>query len=95
MLRSLFIGLSTNRRFRSFSERSALGQRVSRRFVAGMTVEEAIAVAARLNQEGIEVSLDSLGESVTEAAQAEASAAVYHRLLDEIAERKLRANVSV
>jgi proline dehydrogenase len=95
MLRSLFIGLSTNRRFRSFSERSALGQRVSRRFVAGMTVEEAIAVAARLNQEGIEVSLDSLGESVTEVAQAEASAAVYHRLLDEIEERKLRANVSV
>ena len=95
MLRSLFIGLSTNRRFRSFSERSALGQRVSRRFVAGMTVEEAIAVAARLNQEGIEVSLDSLGESVTEVAQAEASAAVYHQLLKEIAERKLRANVSV
>jgi proline dehydrogenase len=95
MLRSLFIGLSTNRRFRSFSERSALGQRVSRRFVAGMTVEDAIAVAARLNAEGIEISLDSLGESVTEAAQAEASAAVYHRLLDEIAERKLRANVSV
>jgi proline dehydrogenase len=95
MLRSLFIGLSTNRRFRSFSERSSLGQRVSRRFVAGMTVEEAIAVAARLNAEGIEISLDSLGESVTEAVQAEASAAVYHRLLDEIAERKLRANVSV
>jgi proline dehydrogenase len=95
MLRSLFIGLSTNRRFRSFSERSALGQRVSRRFVAGMTVEDAIAVAARLNAEGIEISLDSLGESVTEAVQAEASAAVYHRLLDEIAERKLRANVSV
>jgi proline dehydrogenase len=66
MLRSLFIGLSTSRRFRSFSERSALGQRVSRRFVAGMTVEDAIAVAARLNAEGIEISLDSLGESVTE-----------------------------
>ena len=95
MLRSLFLGLSTNRRFRSFSERSELGRRVSRRFVAGMTVEEAIAVAARLNAEGIAVSLDSLGESVTEAAQAEASAAVYHRLLNAIATQKLRAHVSV
>jgi proline dehydrogenase len=95
MLRSLFLGLSTNRRFRSFSERSALGRRVSRRFVAGMTVEEATAVAARLNAEGIAVSLDSLGESVTEVAQAEAGAAVYHRLLDAIATQKLRAHVSV
>ena len=95
MLRSLFLGLSTNRRFRSFSERSELGRRVSRRFVAGMTVEEAIAVAARLNAEGIAVSLDSLGESVTEVAQAEAGAAVYHQLLDAIATQKLRAHVSV
>jgi proline dehydrogenase len=60
-----------------------------------MTIEEAMAVAARLNAEGIEVSLDSLGESVMQVSQAEESAAIYHRLLDEIAARKLRANVSV
>jgi proline dehydrogenase len=95
VLRSFFISLSTNKPFRRFSERSSLGRRVSQRFVAGMTVEEAIAVAVKLNQECIEVSLDSLGESVTEAAQAVAGAEVYHRLLDAIAEKKLRANVSV
>lgn len=72
-----------------------MGRRVSRRFVAGMTVEEAIAAAEQLNREGIDVSLDSLGESVTDEAHAEASAAIYHRLLDEIAAKKLRANVSV
>jgi len=72
-----------------------MGRRVSRRFVAGMTVEEAIAVAEQLNREGIEVSLDSLGESVMQVSQAEESAAIYHRLLDEIEARKLRANVSV
>jgi proline dehydrogenase len=95
MLRSFFIGLSTNKPFRAFSERSAMGRRVSRRFVAGMTVEEAIGAATRLNAEGMDVSLDSLGESVTEIEQAEASAAVYHRLLDEIDRLRLRANVSV
>ena len=95
MLRSFFIALSTNKTFRAFSERSSMGRRVSRRFVAGMTVEEAIAVAERLNAEGIEATLDSLGESVMQVAQAEESAAVYHRLLDAIAEKKLRANVSV
>ncbi len=95
MLRSFFIGLSTNKPFRSFSERSAVGQRVSRRFVAGMSVGEAVDVAVKLNAEGIDVSLDSLGESVTERAQAEHSAAIYHQLLDAIAERGLQANVSV
>lgn len=95
MLRSFFIGLSTNKSFRAFSERSALGRRVSLRFVAGMTVDEAIAATAQLNAEGIDVSLDSLGESVLEVAQAEASAAIYHQLLDAIEARKLRANVSV
>lgn len=48
-----------------------------------------------MNREGISVSLDSLGESVTEVEQAHASAATYHRLLDAIAARGLRANVSV
>lgn len=95
MLRSFFIALSTNKTFRAFSERSSIGRRVSRRFVAGMTVEEAIAVAEQLNAEGIEATLDSLGESVLQVSQAEESAAVYHRLLDAIAEKKLRANVSV
>ena len=95
MLRSFFIGLSTNKSFRAFSERSALGRRVSLRFVAGMTVDEAIAATAQLNAEGIDVSLDSLGESVLEVAQAEAGAAIYHQLLDAIEARKLRANVSV
>ena len=95
MLRSVFIALSSNRHLRSFSERNSLGQRVSRRFVAGMSVDEALAVADRLNAEGIEVSLDSLGESVLQVSQAEEGAAVYHRLLDGIAQRKLRANISV
>jgi proline dehydrogenase len=95
MLRSFFIGLSTNKGFRRFSEQSAIGKRVSRRFVAGMSVAEAVAVAERLNAEGIDVSLDSLGESVTERAQAEHSAEIYHQLLDAIDKRGLRANVSV
>jgi proline dehydrogenase len=95
MLRSFFIGLSTNKPFRKFSEQSSMGQRVSRRFVAGTTVEGAIDAAAQLNAEGIDVSLDSLGESVSDVAQAEASAAIYHQLLDAIAGRGLKANVSV
>ena len=58
-------------------------------------MEEALAACDRLNSEGISVSLDSLGESVTSAAQAHASAAVYEDLLEKIDHRKLDANVSV
>ena len=60
-----------------------------------MSVEEAVNAARQLNAEGMEVTLDSLGESVTDEAHAEASAAVYHRLLEEIAAKQLRANVSL
>jgi proline dehydrogenase len=60
-----------------------------------MTVEDAISACERMNREGIAVSLDSLGESVTTEADSHASAAVYHRLLDLIEQGGLNANVSV
>jgi len=72
-----------------------MGQQVASRFVAGMTVDEAVAACQRVNAEGIAVSLDSLGESVAVEAEARAAAEIYHRLLDAIAERKLNANVSL
>jgi proline dehydrogenase len=60
-----------------------------------MTVESALEAAAAMNREGIVATLDSLGESVMDAAQARESADVYHQLLDAIAQRGLKANVSV
>ncbi len=95
MLRSAFIALSQSKKLRAFSERSAIGRKLSGRFVAGMTVEDALAACRRVNREGIAVSLDSLGESVTSEAEARASAAIYHQLLDAIQEEGLNANVSV
>jgi proline dehydrogenase len=95
LLRSFFISLSRNKGLRQFSERSAAGKKVSSRFVAGMSVAEVLKAAEALNREGLSVSLDSLGESVTTEAQAQASAAIYHQLLDEIQARRLNANVSV
>ncbi|WP_260704536.1 proline dehydrogenase family protein [Edaphobacter flagellatus] len=95
MLRSFFIALSQNRSLRSFSERSTVGRKMSSRFVAGMSVDDALAACERVNREGIAVTLDALGESVTTEAEAQRSAAVYHEMLDAIAARKLNANVSL
>ncbi len=95
MLRALFISLSESRSLRGVAERSALGQRLSSRFVAGTEVEDALRAAQAVNQKGLSVSVDNLGENVTNADEARASAELYHQLLDEIARRQLNANVSL
>jgi len=95
LLRSTLITLSQNRLLRRFGERSSVGRKLSSRFVAGMEIEDALRVAGAVNRQGMHVTLDSLGESVTSEVEAHASAEVYHRLLDAIAERKLKSNVSV
>jgi proline dehydrogenase len=95
LLRSFFIALSHNRSLRRFSERSHLGTRLSARFVAGLEIEGALRAAEAVNRQGMAVTLDSLGESVTSDTEAQRSAEVYHCLLDAIAERKLNANISV
>jgi proline dehydrogenase len=94
-LRAAFISLSQSRSLRQISEQSTLGQRLSSRFVAGTTVEEALAATKAVNALGMSVSLDNLGENVTNADEARHSADLYHELLDRISERGLDANVSV
>jgi len=95
ILRSAFIALSHNRSLRRFSEHSSLGTRLNKRFIAGMEIEDALRVAEAVNRQGISVTLDSLGESVTSESEAHQAADVYHKLLDSIEELRLDANVSV
>ncbi len=95
MLRAFFVGLSENRAIRGLAERSSVGRKLSSRFVAGTSIQDAVAATHSVNQLGMHVSLDNLGENVTNAQEARESAALYHQILDEIAARRLDANVSV
>ena len=95
MFRSIFIALSESKMLRSLAESSRIGRRLSSRFVAGMTVEDALKATAATNALGMSVSVDNLGENVTNAEEAHLSAKLYHQLLDQIAARKLNANVSL
>lgn len=95
MLRAAFIALSESRWLRHVAESSRIGQRTSSRFVAGTQVGDAVRAAAAVNQFGAGVSIDNLGENVTNADEARASAQLYHQLLDEIAARRLDANISL
>jgi proline dehydrogenase len=95
MLRALFIGLSESKSLRHFAGSSSIGQKMSRRFVPGTTVEEIVQAAEAVNRLGIRVSVDNLGENITSRDEALHSRDLYHQLLDEISKRKLDSNVSL
>jgi proline dehydrogenase len=95
MLRSLFIGLSENKPLRHFAENSPMGLRFSGRFVAGTQLADVVRATEAVNAQGASVSIDNLGENVTNADEAKHSAELYHQMLDEIATRKLNANISL
>jgi proline dehydrogenase len=95
MLRSAFIALSESRGLRHFAEKSPMGLRFSQRFVAGTELQDVIRATQVVNEWGAGVSIDNLGENVTNANEARHSAELYHRMLDEIQQRKLNANISL
>jgi proline dehydrogenase len=95
MFRAFFIALSESKMLRAIAERSRIGRRLSRRFVAGMGVDDALEATAQTNSLGMSVSVDNLGENVTNTEEAKQSASLYGQLLDAITARKLDANVSL
>ncbi len=70
-------------------------QRLSSRYIAGASLDDAIRVVERLNAKGKLATVDVLGEEITSADQARAIAGQYHDVLTRIDETGLDANVSV
>src|SRR3974377_2330700 len=95
MLRAFFVNLSENRSLRNFAERSALGQRVSGRFVAGTEIADAVRVTQAVNRAGMSVSIDNLGENVTNPDEARHNPQLYNKIPDAIPANKLNANISL
>ena len=95
MLRSTLLYLSNQPNVFRFVRNNRLAKSFARRFVAGETLDDAMAAVAALNAKGISASLDELGESVTNERAARATRDVYLNILDRIAAAKLDANVSV
>ncbi|MDE3230948.1 MAG: proline dehydrogenase family protein, partial [Chloroflexota bacterium] len=72
-----------------------IAQRLVQRFVAGETLDQAIAVANTLNNRHISVSLDHLGENTTDAKEASTTADDYVRIIERIQREGVEANISV
>ena len=95
MLRTFFVRLSENQSLRRFAERSSLGRRVSGRFVAGTEIADAVRSTQTINRTGMCVSIDNLGENVTNPEEARHSSDLYHQILDAIVANQLNANISL
>ncbi|SMF91897.1 L-proline dehydrogenase [Paenibacillus uliginis N3/975] len=71
------------------------GKKMARKFIAGDTLTEALEETRRLNQLGIMVTLDHLGEGITSLDEAKGYKEQYLKLLEGIDEHKVNANVSL
>jgi proline dehydrogenase len=95
MLRSALLYLSGQQRIFRFVRNNRLAKSFANRFVAGETIDTALAAVARLNARGITASLDLLGESVHNETEARAAGDAYVTMLERIHKQKADANVSV
>jgi proline dehydrogenase len=94
MLRSTLLKLSESKEFASWVTSNGTTRRMARRFVAGETLDEAIAAARQCNDSGMMASLDYLGENISTTSDAQHSRDAYLEVFERIAQEKLHANVS-
>ena len=95
VLRDTLLYLAQNDNVRHFviSNRAARG--LSHRFVAGEALDEAIQVTRELNQMGLRVSLDHLGENVSDEREARSAAQDFVASLQAIKQHGVDANISI
>lgn len=92
---NVFLWLSERRQLFEFIKSNGLARKLASRFVAGETIESAIAAAKILNKDGTRVSLDSLGESVASREETIEARDEVIRILDAIASTGVDGNVSL
>lgn len=95
MMRQALLALSRSKRLARFMTESPLAWSGARRFVAGRTVDEAVAVVQALNREGLSATLDYLGENVGTLAEAAASADAYIAAVDAIRAAGIHSGISL
>jgi len=95
MLRRILLYLSAAKWARRIVMRWGIARSVARRFIAGETINDALNASQALNDQGLLVSLDYLGESVESADDTRGVVNTYATLIDLIHQRGLKAGVSL
>ena len=95
MFKDSLLHLAQDPRMKEFVTHNRVARSAARRFVAGEALDDALKVTQVLNQRGMQVALDLLGENVTDAQEASAATQDYMQALDLVKKTDVEANVSV
>jgi proline dehydrogenase len=95
MLRQFFLYLSRSKRAQRLLLSLPGAERAARQFVAGETLQQAVAAVRALQAQGMVATLDYLGENVATLEQARAARDEYLEVLDAILRERLRSTISV
>lgn len=95
MLRRALLFLSEREGLKDRLLRMRAAREVAERFVAGESLDEAIEAARQLNEDGFRVTLDLLGESVSDRDEAERATAAYEESVVRIAASDATATISL
>jgi proline dehydrogenase len=94
LLRSLILAAADSPRLQRFVTRYGFRLGASR-FVAGETLDDAVLVLRRLNENGLLTNTTLLGEGVRDEAETRALVTTYREILDRIQTEGLRTNLAV
>lgn len=95
LTRSALIYLSRQEGLKDFATRFAPFKKLTRRFIAGESIDEAVAAIREINARGGSASFDHLNESVASTAETEAEVTEYLDVLARIEESGIDSNVSI
>jgi proline dehydrogenase len=95
--KAVFAGLAGSESIRKLASRYGMRRQSSfaRRFIAGETVDEALAAARAIEATGLAVTLDLLGEAVSSMDAATAATHAYANLIGAITRANVSRNISV
>jgi proline dehydrogenase len=93
--RSALIYLSRQDWLKEFAAKFGLFRKLTTRFIAGETIDEAVAAIRDLNAHGCSATFDHLNESVGAMAETEAEVREYLDVLARIDETGIDSNVSI
>lgn len=95
MLKNVLLYLSQASWARAIATNFFVTRRMAQRFIAGETLQQAITTTQDLNQRGLSVTLDYLGESVAHAEDTVEVVETYTAILEAIHAQNLNATISL
>lgn len=93
--RSALLYLAKQEKLKDFAARFSLFRNLTTRFIAGDTIDEAVAAIRELNAHGCSASFDHLNESVGSVEETEGEVREYLNVLSRIDESGIDSNVSI